>query len=194
MEDDPRIKLIENNKNRKILYSKSIAALNTKGQYIIELDQDDMFIRNDCFDILVLEAETNNLDLVHIRDFSKNNFNFNFKTKVNMIQDHLIYPQETNYKIQPILKDKIFIDNNIYLLWGLLIKSELYKKAIYRLWPIIINYQIIFHEDYIISFMLVIFANKYKYLNKFGLLHLIHKNSASNNYLSLILQVVIFTK
>ena len=182
MEEDGRIRLIKNKKSRKILYSKSIAALNSNGKYIIELDQDDMFIRNDCFNILYYEAELNNLDLVHIRDFSKNNFYFKYKTQINLNNEHLIYPQNTNYKNQPKLKEKMFIENNIYLLWGLLIKTDLYKKTIYYLWPIIMNYQLIFHEDYAISFMLVIFAKRYKYLNQFGILHLIHNNSASNNY------------
>ena len=124
MEEDPRIRLINNDKNRKILYSKSIAALNSKGKYIIELDQDDMFIRNDCFNILYEEAELNDLDLVHIRDFSKTKFYFFYKTKVNEIKDHLIYPQKTNFKKQPILKNTMFSNNNIYLLWGLLIKTD----------------------------------------------------------------------
>ena len=131
MEEDPRIRLIKNDKNRKILYSKSIAALNSKGKYIIELDQDDMFIRNDCFNILYEEAELNDLDLVHIRDFSKTKFYFLYKTKVNEIKDHLIYPQKTNFKKQPILKNTMFSNNNIYLLWGLLIKTDLYKTVIY---------------------------------------------------------------
>ena len=183
MKEDPRIRLIKNKKNRKILYSKSIGALNSNGKYIIELDQDDMFIRDDCFDILFGEAEANNLDLVHIRDYSKKGFHFNYKTKVNEIKYHLIYPQETNYKAKPNLKNKLFSENNIYLLWGLLIKSELYKKTIYKIWPIIMNYQLIFHEDYTISFLLVISADKYKYINKFGILHLIHPFSISNNYL-----------
>ena len=69
MKEDPRIRLIKNKKNRKILYSKSIGALNSKGKYIIQLDQDDMFIRDDCFSILYHEALLNDLDLVHIRDF-----------------------------------------------------------------------------------------------------------------------------
>ena len=106
MKEDPRIRLIKNNQNRKILYSKSIAALNSKGKYIIELDQDDMFIRNDCFNILYEEAELNDLDLVHIRDFSKTRFFFYYKTKVNELKDHLIYPQKTNFKNQPILNIK----------------------------------------------------------------------------------------
>ena len=180
--NDSRIKLIKNKKNRKILYSKSIGALNSNGKYILELDQDDMFIREDCFDILYLQAETNNLDLVQIRDYSKKNFFFNYITKINSIGNHFIFPQNTNYKNQPNLKLKMFIENNVYLLWGLLIKSNIYKKAIYYLWPIIMNYQLIFHEDYTISFMIIILSNRYKYLNIFGLLHLFHEKSASNKY------------
>ena len=183
MKEDPRIKLIKNNKNRKILYSKSLAALNSNGKYIIELDQDDMFITDDCFNILYYEAETNNLDLVHIRDISKNNFKFKYQTQINLINEHLIYPQETNFKSQPTLKEKMFIENNIYLLWGLLIKTNLYKKTIYYLWPVITKYQLIFHEDYAISFMLVVFAERYKYLNQFAILHLVHQSSASSNYI-----------
>ena len=38
MENDKRIRLIKNNRNKKILYSKSIGALNSIGEYIIQLD------------------------------------------------------------------------------------------------------------------------------------------------------------
>ena len=94
---------VKNKKNRKILYSKSIGALNSKGKYIIQLDQDDMFIRDDCFSILYHEALLNDLDLVHIRDFSKKKSFFDYRTKVNDIQDHIVYPQKTNFKTQPML-------------------------------------------------------------------------------------------
>ena len=39
------------------MYSKSIAALNSNGEYIIELDQDDMFIRDNAFQLLYNEAK-----------------------------------------------------------------------------------------------------------------------------------------
>ena len=182
--EDQRIRLIKNFENRKILFSKSFAALNSNGKYIMQLDQDDIFIREDAFDLLFLEAENNNLDLVHIRDFVKPNFFFDRKTIINTPDAHLIFPQQMHYKSQPDLKNKNFIEKNNYLLWGLLIKSELYKKSIYHLWPIIINYQIIFHEDYTISFMLVIYAKRYKYLNNFALIHLSHANAASGNHLN----------
>ena len=182
--EDQRIRLIKNQYNRKILYSKSIAALNSNGQYIIQLDQDDIFIRNDVFDMLYYEAETNNLDLVHIRDFIKHSFHFDKITYVNIPMIHLVFPREMHYKQQPELAQRNFVDNNNYLLWGLLIKADLYKRSIYKLWPIIMNYHLIFHEDYTISFMIIILTKRYKYLNNFALIHLSHKFAASKNYLS----------
>ena len=183
MKDDPRIRLIKNQNNRKILYSKSIAALNSNGKFIIQLDQDDLFIRGDVFDMLFYEAENNNLDLVHVRDFIKKSFLFNKITYVNVPFTHLVFPREMHYKKQPELTQRNFVDNNNYLLWGLLIKADLYKKAIYKLWPIIMNYQLIFHEDYTISFMIIILAKRYKYLNNFALIHLSHSKAASEKYL-----------
>jgi hypothetical protein len=109
MNEDKRIKLIKNNKHRKILYSKSIASLNANGKYIIELDQDDIFIREDVFDILYSEAEKNNIDLVQIRDFVKENFFFRRVTKVNDLNMHYIFPQPTHYKKHKELKIKCLL-------------------------------------------------------------------------------------
>ena len=182
MKEDERIRLIKNFENRKILYSKSFAALNSKGKYIIQLDQDDIFIRDDVFDILYYEAEKDELDLVNIRDFYKHDFIFKNLTKVNLKNEHFIFPKKTHYKNQPELKKTLYVNGNYYLLWGLLIKTDIYKKAVYHLWPLIINYKITFHEDYNITFMLIILAKKYKYLNNFGLIHLYHSNSTSKNH------------
>ena len=61
---------------------------------------------------------------------------------------------------------------------GLLIKTDIYKKAIYHLWPLILNYQLIYYEDYVVTSVIISLTNKFKYLNKFALLHLNHTNSA----------------
>ena len=183
MKEDNRIRLIKNQINRKILYSKSIAALNSNGKFIVELDQDDIFIRRDIFDMMFYEAENNSLDLVQVRDFEKDDFLFNKITYVNEPSKHLIFPQKMHYKMQPELTQRNFADKNNYLLWGLLIKSNIYKKAIYKLWPVIMNYKIIFHEDYTITFMIIILTKRYKYLNNFALIHLTHSKAASKNHL-----------
>ena len=73
MKDDKRIKLIENKISRQILFSKSIGALNSRGKYIIEMDQDDMFIRDDAFDYIYNESENNNLDFLSFKYISAEN-------------------------------------------------------------------------------------------------------------------------
>ena len=182
MKEDPRIKLIKNKNNRKILYSKSIGALNSKGKYIFQFDQDDILIRDDVFDMLYYEAENNDLDLVQFRDIIKDKLYFNNRERVNYQFKHMLPYKETHLKVQPELKDTLFTHDNNYILWGALIKNDLYKKAIYIMWPIIINYKLTFFEDHTITVLIVIYAKKYKYLNNFGLIHLAHKNSVSNNF------------
>ena len=120
MKEDERIRLIKNIENRKILYSKTLAALNSKGKYIIELDQDDIFIRDDVFDILYYEAEKHDLDLVQIRDICKQKLVFDKFTRVNIRMRHFIYPKKTHYKKQPELREDIFKKGNKCFLWGLL--------------------------------------------------------------------------
>ena len=120
MKEDERIRLIKNFENRKILYSKSIGVLNSKGKYIIELDQDDIFIRDDVFDILYYEAQKDALDLVQIREILKHTLVFENLTRVNYFRRHYIGQKNTHYKQQPELKDRMFADGNNYLLWGLL--------------------------------------------------------------------------
>ena len=74
IEKDQRIKLIENYENRRILFSKSFAALNSKGKYIIEIDQDDRFIGNDVFEILYNESEKDEIDFLHFNHIFGDNF------------------------------------------------------------------------------------------------------------------------
>ena len=174
MENDERIKLIENKVNRKILFCKSIGTLNSKGKYIIELDQDDMFLRDDAFDIIYNESEKYELDVLGFRHFSGDNPFQKFKLKN--------YENDINNIVkQPEIKLNMF-KSYICLLWGNLIRADLYKKVIYNLWPIIINYKIIFQEDYLITFFVLIYAKKYKKIRNRILFHFKNIKSASKGY------------
>ena len=188
MEEDPRIRLIKNNVNRKILYSKSIGALNANGKYILQLDQDDLFIREDLFDKLFNEAEKYNLDLVQIKDITSDNLYIENKTRVNYHRRYQINigdsfeTMATHYETSEQLKYKLFIDGYVYTLWGLLIKTDVYKKAVYYFWPVILNYKFTYYEDYIMTTIIIFFSKHFKYLNNFGLLHIKHKSSAMSLY------------
>ena len=172
MEKDKRIKLIENKTNRKILFSKSIGALNSKGKYIIELDQDDMFIIDDAFDLIYNESEKYDLDVLTFGYISSKNASKKIRHINNFVKDKNIIIK------QPDLKFSIFKSNN-GLLWGHLIKANIYKKVIYYLWPIIINYKIIFEEDFLITFFILIYAESSKKIEKKIFFHYDNKESIS---------------
>ena len=175
-EEDPRIKVINNEKNRRILYSKSIGALYANGKYILELDQDDMFISEKAFDIIYNEAEKNKVDILQFRDFELKQFKFD----KNVRDKGFIIGQKTSIETQPNIKNNMFKKYN-FLLWGLLIKSDIYKKVVIQFWPNIINYKIIHFEDYSITFLIVVIAKRFEYLNNFYIAHLIHAQSASSD-------------
>ena len=177
MKNDKRIKLIENKTNRKILYCKSIGVLNSKGKYIIVLDQDDMFINDDAFDIIYNVSEKYDLDILQ--------FNINFGHKItdkNKDNNNNII-NSINIENQPKLKNSLF-RTNFPNLWGNLFRADLYKKVIYNLWSIIINYKIIFEEDFIIIFFILIHARNYGHIKNIFFYHFINKESASSDHLN----------
>ena len=54
--EDPRIKIIYNNKTMGTLYSRNIGVLEAKGKYITCIDNDDLYINKYLFDILYEET------------------------------------------------------------------------------------------------------------------------------------------
>ena len=174
MKNDGRIKLIANKINRKILFCKSIGTLNSKGKYILELDQDDMFIRDDAFDIIYNESEKYGLDILNFKFISGENSFLKSKRKNHIRKKNKVIKQ-------PDLKNSMF-KTYVFLLWGNLIRADLYKKVIYYLWPIIINYKIVFQEDYLITFFILINSQKHKKIKDILLFHFQNKKSASNGY------------
>ena len=65
--EDPRLRVIKNKKNMGILYSRSIATLSAKGKFIFPLDNDDMFLDKDVFQIISDRAEKGNFDIIEFR-------------------------------------------------------------------------------------------------------------------------------
>ena len=176
MKEDPRIRLIKNIKNRRILYSKSISALNAKGKYIIQLDQDDMFITDDAFNILYNKAEKYNLDLLQFREIP-----LKFSDTEITKERYRYNPGHDDIRTQPDIKHSYFNGYN-FMLWGMLIKAEIYKKTVDIFWKSIINYKIIHLEDYQITFFLVCYAQRFQSINYFFMFHFFHQESTLGKF------------
>ena len=112
------------------LYTRSIGALAAKGEYILTLDDDDMFFGDDIFDLVYKIGKKNKLDIVGFKSILIRicicTFN---EMKDNPFSNHtnnltLYQPDLRRY---PILKNGYYNDINI---WGKGIKANIYKKSV----------------------------------------------------------------
>ena len=114
--------------------------------------------------------------MLQFRDFTLKKFHFDKTVK----DRGMVFGQKNKTEIQPEIINEMFKKYN-YLLWGLLIKAEMYKKTVIYLWPYIINYKIIHYEDFTVTFFFAVLSQKFEYLNNFYIAHLNHDKSASSN-------------
>ena len=180
--EDPRIEIINNEKNMGILYSRSLGVLNAKGKYIVPLDHDDFFFDDDVFEVIYEEAEKTNFDMISIMEVEIK------KVYTNIIgmRDGCTTHQPDGLIIkQPELPYFPFFKNNRYSIvdvdiWGKIYRTEIYKKAVNLLG--IERYSIynFFNEDQIDLFAICIVSKPYKYVRKYGIFHIMGHKSALN--------------
>ena len=157
--EDPRIKIIYNQKNMGVLYSRSIGAIEARGKYITTIDNDDLFINKDIFNIIYNETE-----------------NDYFLTILNNNIPNKIFQPELG--IFPVEKKNTIFPNNI-LLWGKAIKNEVYKSALNLIGKERFSNLIIWAEDTSVFFVISNIADSYKYIKDYGIIHFDFKKSAS---------------
>ena len=181
--EDPRIKIINNEKNLGILYSRSKAVLEAKGKYILNLDNDDFFLDEDLFQILYEEAEEGDFDIVSFMEVSIKSYKASINemkdgscTRHHKDNDIVLQPELTYY---PLFKNGKFRCIDIQI-WGKLIRTDVYKKAIYLLGKERYSIYNVYNEDIVALFAICNVAESYKYVRKYGLFHIVEQKSASN--------------
>ena len=144
---DPRIILLQNEKNMGTLYTKSRGILSAKGKYIYTLDSDDMIGIDDFLTVLYEEAEKGNYDFVEC-GYLHIDLKRKFISRVKFFKFHL---------------------------WAKLIKRELYVYIIKRIGNDVLNRGIVQEDDTFIIYFLYR-GTKHKYIYKLGIFYFIHRN------------------
>ena len=196
--EDKRIRLIKNKKNKGILYSRSIGALNAKGKYIMALDNDDLFlfgIFNKCYK----EAKKNNFDII---EFSGLELLQNKYADMNKITIPFFMRFKENNLIikQPELSKFFYIKrNNSYsydfkdvFVWGKLIKTEVYHKALKLLGNEVMNYKVFLTEDKIFTIALFRVAQSFKFIDSYGIIHNWNPYSICNSWIENKRETILF--
>ena len=185
--EDPRIKILNNQKQMATLYSRNIGILHSNGKYILNLDNDDLFMTNDLFDTIYKEAETGNFDLIGFSAVqSKTYYPLLIQMKEAQFHDHknglVIYQPELTYFAISINGNYSLNDLHV---WGRLTKTDLYKYAINNFGINSIREKrnscfVTWGEDSAMSMAIYRFAKSYKFIKKYGIFHYLSKTTSTH--------------
>ena len=188
IKEDPRIKLINNQKNMGTLYSRCIGSLSAKGKYIFPLDNDDLFLDKDVFHKIAIEtAEKYDFDIVEFRAIEAYGISKFFKRKVYYpwINKHkkgqIVYqPELAELSLRPNKNIEKYDINDVYI-WAKCIKTEIYKKAITSYGEERYSNYVTKFEDIIMNFLIFQFAKSFLFIPKYGILRIFSSASSNNN-------------
>ena len=154
MQLDKRIVYLKNHINKKQYYSINVGILNSKGEYILSIDPDDLLLNN----ILIKAYETAkyyNLDIIQFYMLFGLNLWRNVKYKNGIICDNKNVRKIFYYGVSRNLPDKL-IKRSIYIKSIQFMKKELYNMDYHM------------HTDDTIFFGIIHYAKSYGFLEQIG--------------------------
>ena len=178
-EEDPRIKLLINEKEMGLLYTICRGILNAKGKYIMELDQDDLYTYGTLFTELYYEAEYNNLDILSFWGMKEKNRYKVIKPDYENINIGKIF-EDKKSRIQLSYRKKVenFFESG--MVWNKLMRTETLQNTVKDIGEEYYRKYIFTHEDSILVFMMYREAKRVKEYRRFGHLKFLHDESISS--------------
>jgi glycosyltransferase involved in cell wall biosynthesis len=169
--EDDRIKIINNDKNHGLLYSRAMGILNSIGEYFINLDPDDEFKDNYCLEYLYKQAKNSNVDIISFDVLNKkNNEIINCKKSGKIQQQKELFYSAFN-------KNNYIVD---YLITNKLIKRKIFLKAYEDFKEEIYNGKWNYHEDLIWSILVNKHAKSKLCINKLVYIYNYNNESLMN--------------
>ena len=165
---DERIKIVNNDKNHGLLYTRAMGIINTSGEYIMNVDADDELADKENLELLYEEILKTKADIITFNIFDK---------KLNKF---IKCQRKTEIQKQPNLFESIFGGNHIiedYLIWNKLIKKEIFLKAYEFFKDEIYNGKWNYNEDEMWSILVNKYAENKSCVNK--LVYIYNYNSDS---------------
>ena len=154
---DSRIKIINNKKNKGLLYSRAMGILNSKSEYLMNLDPDDELNYQNSLKFLYNKALKSKVDFItFLILYLPDKIKYSFNSYCNKII------------VQPELFENAFEQNNLkdYFITNKLIKKGLLLKVFSIFKNKIFGNMWNYHEDNIWSVLLHKYAKSALHINK----------------------------
>ena len=165
MKDDNRIILLRHKESKTTLMTRVDGIRYALGEYIIQLDQDDMYLNNLLFEKLYNKAKELDVDIIQFIYFSNNNPNI-FQREYEGIQKSVIITQP---ELKTAFLSRYGLNTlgncNTRVIWNKFVRRTTYLEAIEDLGDEYLNHKFRLYEDTIMMFELSQVANSYYYYN-----------------------------
>ena len=154
----------------------------------MNLDNDDLFMDQTVFDITFNESEKGNFDIVEFYCYDIPSYNpTKWQVEIDFFnnkKDGLIV-RKPNVLYFPISRNNRTFYPNDFHVWGRLVKTHLYKKAINNFGVTVLGEERFTHficwtEDVDITIPLFSFAESLKFIGKNGIFHYVSQKTATN--------------
>jgi glycosyltransferase involved in cell wall biosynthesis len=187
--EDQRIKIINHSKNLGTYHSRAEGALNSKSEYILFLDPDDMIFNPFLFEKIYKCYLNYNLDIIEYTVFYLRENEGKVYYSTNPMTSHyhnyfkkIIYQPELSNIIYYKPNSKIYSSITCRTLWNKIFKRNLVLKSIKYIGNSYYNkYYIVVVEDTLFNIILFNFANNYTNLKMPGYLYNKRKSSISRS-------------
>jgi glycosyltransferase involved in cell wall biosynthesis len=162
MKKDNRIILLKHKKRKGTLISRADGVRYASGEYIIQLDQDDLYINNLLFEKLYKKAKELNIDILHFSTLVYENEKRYHIMRI-LIQKNILITQpnlRTTFLLQ--LNEKRF-GRTCTMIWDKFVRRETYLEAIKDIGDEYLNHIFFAYEDTLMAFELSQIAFSYYY-------------------------------
>ena len=185
--EDNRIKILTHKSNLGVYSSRVEAIINSKGEYIILIDPDDMILNKELFQTLYNYNLIYKLDMIeftvyHKREKKKTIFfpNIHQLNHFHNFKNKIIFQPELSNIIFYKPNTNIYTDVICRTVWNKIIRKNILLKTIDYIQKDFKNKYLIAADDTPINIINFNFAANYSNINLPGYLYNIRKNSMSN--------------
>ena len=181
MKDDNRIILLRHKERKSTLLTRVDGIRYSSGEYIIQIDQDDMYLNNLLFEKLYNKSRELDLDLIYFNYFSSWNSK-KFIPRLASFPKNVIIkqPELRNAFLLKIRKNRLS-KCKIRLIWNIFTRRYTFMEAIEDLGDEYMNHIFRYYEDTIMMFELSQVAYSFYYYDIFGYRHCSFLSGQSEN-------------
>ena len=174
--DDNRIILLNHKINKGTLKTRIDGANIAKSKYILFADPDD-FLINNILEKIYLVAYKTNMDIIHFQACGGDFYNYFYLITADRTTEPIYQPKLSEL----MYYEKGYLHQTDFVIWGKLIKKEVFKEVVNSISYYYLNQHMSLHEDGLLLFLLFRKAKSYIFIKDIGTLYFANINSTMMN-------------